>query len=254
VLGEYVAQLVGEGYSIEYFIEGGRSRTGRLLKPKGGMIAMTLRAFLRAPRRPVVFQPVYIGYEKLIEGKSYLGELSGQPKVKESWWTLVRSLSVLRHRYGRVAVNFGEPIDLAVFLDTYAAGWRERLGEDGKITWLCVAAPEPVGGCRHHHVRSVAAEREQVGRRHLRQRRGGERHGGVRTLQAVAPLAFRLVHARIRDLAQALRLLVAELCASLAAAGAGASRARRALRAHSFPTRTRAASRGSASRRARRPS
>ena len=80
VFSEYVAQLVGEGFSLEYFIEGGRSRTGRLMAPKGGMIAMTVRAFLRAPRRPVVFQPVYIGYEKLIEGKSYLDELTGQPK------------------------------------------------------------------------------------------------------------------------------------------------------------------------------
>ena len=66
VLAEYVAQLVGEGFSLEYFIEGGRSRTGRLLAPKGGMIVMTIKAFLRAPRRPVVFQPIYIGYEKLI--------------------------------------------------------------------------------------------------------------------------------------------------------------------------------------------
>src|SRR3546814_8211872 len=64
VLSEYVAQLVAGGYSIEYFIEGGRSRTGRLLQPKGGMISMTVRAFLRPPTRPVLFQPVYIGYEK----------------------------------------------------------------------------------------------------------------------------------------------------------------------------------------------
>src|SRR5690606_24382293 len=97
VLGEYVAQLVGEGFSLEYFIEGGRSRTGRLLQPKGGMIAMTLKAFLRAPRRPVVFQPVYIGYEKLIEGKSYLDELTGQPKRKETIGALVRAgMEVMR--------------------------------------------------------------------------------------------------------------------------------------------------------------
>ncbi len=49
VFTEYVAQLVSGGYSLEYFIEGGRSRTGRLLQPKGGMIAMTLRAYLRQP-------------------------------------------------------------------------------------------------------------------------------------------------------------------------------------------------------------
>ena len=74
VFSEYVATLIGRGDSIEYFIEGGRSRTGRLLTPKAGMLVMTLRAFLRQPRRPVLFQPVYIGYEQLIEGKSYLDE------------------------------------------------------------------------------------------------------------------------------------------------------------------------------------
>ncbi len=82
VLSEYVAQLVAGGYSLEYFVEGGRSRTGRLLQPKGGMISMTLRAFLRQPRKPVLFQPVYIGYEKLMEGGSYLDELSGRPKER----------------------------------------------------------------------------------------------------------------------------------------------------------------------------
>ena len=82
VFSEYMAQLVAGGYSIEYFIEGGRSRTGRLLQPKGGMLAMTVRAYLRQPTRPVLFQPVYIGYEKLMEGDSYLDELTGKAKAE----------------------------------------------------------------------------------------------------------------------------------------------------------------------------
>jgi glycerol-3-phosphate O-acyltransferase len=138
VLGEYVAQLVGEGFSIEYFIEGGRSRTGRLLQPKGGMIAMTLRAFLRAPRRPVVFQPIYIGYEKLIEGDSYLDELTGRPKQKESIGALVvAAMGTLRRRYGQVAVSFGEPIHLSEVLAERAEGWSgEALGPDAKPDWF----------------------------------------------------------------------------------------------------------------------
>ena len=138
VLGEYVAQLVGEGFSIEYFIEGGRSRTGRLLQPKGGMIAMTLRAFLRAPRRPVVFQPVYIGYEKLIEGDSYLDELTGRPKQKESIGALiVAAMGTLRRRYGQVAVSFGEPIHLGDVLVEHAEGWSgEALDPEDKPEWF----------------------------------------------------------------------------------------------------------------------
>ena len=138
VLGEYVAQLVAGGYSIEYFVEGGRSRTGRLLPPKGGMIAMTVRAYLRQPTRPVLFQPVYIGYEKLMEGDSYLDELSGKPKEKESIWQLLSSIPrVLRSNYGQVVVNFGEPIHLGEALAERAPEWDGRpLPDDERPAWL----------------------------------------------------------------------------------------------------------------------
>ena len=147
VLGEYVAQLVAGGYSIEYFVEGGRSRTGRLLPPKGGMIAMTVRAYLRQPTRPVLFQPVYIGYEKLMEGDSYLDELSGKPKEKESIWQLLSSIpKVLRSNYGQVVVNFGEPIQLGEVLAERAPEWDGRpLPDDERPTWLSGMVDELAG-------------------------------------------------------------------------------------------------------------
>ena len=137
VFKEYLAQLIDRGVPIEYFTEGGRSRTGRLLEPRTGILAMTVRAFLRAPRRPVLFQPVYIGYEKLMEGKSYAGELTGKPKEKESLLGLLRGLKVLRQRYGHVALNFGEPIELNPLLDAASASWRtEAADPDAKPEWL----------------------------------------------------------------------------------------------------------------------
>ncbi|MEO8808840.1 MAG: glycerol-3-phosphate 1-O-acyltransferase PlsB [Rhodanobacter sp.] len=137
VFKEYLAQLIDRGVPIEYFIEGGRSRTGRLLAPRGGLLAMTVRAFLRAPRRPVLFQPVYIGYEKLMEGNSYAGELSGKPKEKESLLGLVKGLKVLRQRYGHVALNFGEPIELAPLLDEVSPDWRSANADpEAKPEWL----------------------------------------------------------------------------------------------------------------------
>jgi glycerol-3-phosphate O-acyltransferase len=137
VFGEYVQELIAQGFPLEYFIEGGRSRTGRLLNPRAGMLAMTVCSFLRAPQRPVVFQPVYIGYEKLIEGKSYIGELSGKPKEKESLFGLVRSLGVLREQYGTVTVNFGEPIELNEILGRRAPNWREQgYEEERRPEWL----------------------------------------------------------------------------------------------------------------------
>ena len=137
VFNEYVAQLIDRGVPIEYFIEGGRSRTGRLLAPRAGMLVMTVRAFLRAPRRPVLFQPVYIGYEKLMEGKSYIGELSGKPKEKESLVGLLRGLGVLRQRYGHVSLNFGEPIELTPLLDAASSQWRDTAADPStKPEWL----------------------------------------------------------------------------------------------------------------------
>src|SRR6202000_2256243 len=84
VFMKYLAAIMAPGHSIESFIEGGRSRTGRLLQPKTGMISMTVRSYLRDPVRPIVFIPVYFGYERIVEGTTYIGELSGKPKEKES--------------------------------------------------------------------------------------------------------------------------------------------------------------------------
>jgi glycerol-3-phosphate O-acyltransferase len=137
VLMKYLATIMARGHPIEYFIEGGRSRTGRLLQPKTGILSMTVRGFLHAPVRPVVFIPVYFGYERLAEGRTYLGELSGQPKEKESVLGLLKSWRVLRERFGKVYVNLGEPIALDGVLDRHHAPWRtERFAEDARSPWV----------------------------------------------------------------------------------------------------------------------
>ncbi|NNJ72661.1 MAG: glycerol-3-phosphate 1-O-acyltransferase PlsB, partial [Enterobacterales bacterium] len=84
VFNEYLTTLFNRGYSVEYFPEGGRSRTGRLLPPKTGMLSMTLENVIRGRKKPLLFVPVYIGYDKIMEGKSYLGELRGGSKQSES--------------------------------------------------------------------------------------------------------------------------------------------------------------------------
>jgi len=140
VLMKYLATIMARGHPIEYFIEGGRSRTGRLLQPKTGMLSMTVRGFLHAPVRPVVFIPVYFGYERLVEGRTYLGELSGQPKEKESVLGLLKSWRVLRERFGKVYVNLGEPIALDGILDRHHQHWRaERFEEDVRSPWVARA-------------------------------------------------------------------------------------------------------------------
>ncbi len=128
VFDQYLALNLAKGVSIEYFIEGGRSRTGRLLRGRAGMLAMTVRSFLRDPGRPLIFIPVYFGYERLIEGESYVSELSGRRKKKESLFGLLKSLRALRSRFGKVFVNFGHPIDLAALLDAHHPSWRDDAG------------------------------------------------------------------------------------------------------------------------------
>jgi len=137
VFMKYLAAIMARGHSIEYFVEGGRSRTGRLLQPKTGMISMTVRSHLRDPRRPVVFVPVYFGYERIVEAGTYVGELSGQPKRKESIGDLVRALRVLREKFGRVHVNVGEPILLDDVLQQQAGdAGRAALDEEGRAPWV----------------------------------------------------------------------------------------------------------------------
>jgi glycerol-3-phosphate O-acyltransferase len=140
VFMKYLGLMMARGHAIEYFIEGGRSRTGRLLQPKTGMLSMTVRSYLRDPRRPIVFLPVYFGYERLVEGKTYIGELSGKPKEKESVIGMVRTLPALRKRFGKVHVSFGEPIKLDDILDRYVPDRLPGVPErEERPAWLGTA-------------------------------------------------------------------------------------------------------------------
>jgi len=137
VFVKYLGIMMARGHPIEYFIEGGRSRTGRLLEPKTGMLSMTVRSFLREPRRPVVFVPVYFGYERLVEGSTYIGELSGKPKERESVFGMLRAIPQLRSRFGKVRVSLGDPIQLEEVLAEFAPDWRrEGLATDSRPPWL----------------------------------------------------------------------------------------------------------------------
>ncbi|NBD96133.1 MAG: glycerol-3-phosphate 1-O-acyltransferase PlsB [Gammaproteobacteria bacterium] len=143
VFNQYVTLILDRGVALEYFIEGTRSRTGRLLPPKGGMLSITVRAFLRNPSRPVLFQPVYIGYERLAEGSSYISELSGQQKKPESLSDFRNLINILRKNYGEVTVSFGEPVELETLLDAHNADWRsEQVDNGSKPPWLSDAVED----------------------------------------------------------------------------------------------------------------
>jgi len=137
VFDAYLHEILTRGHSIEYFVEGGRSRTGRLLTPKGGMLVMTVHSYVKTPRRPVVFMPVYFGYEKLIEGDSFISELGGAEKKKESLFGLLRSVKALREHFGKVYVNFGAPIELEHVIAEKHPDWRSlETGNGERPDWI----------------------------------------------------------------------------------------------------------------------
>lgn len=126
VFREYLGELFSRGYSVEYFVEGGRSRTGRLLDPKTGTLSMTLQALLRGGSRPITFVPIYIGYEHVMEVGTYAKELRGAAKEKEGFMQMVRGLRKLRN-LGQGYVNFGEPLSLVNYLNKQVPEWREAI-------------------------------------------------------------------------------------------------------------------------------
>ncbi|HVU03379.1 MAG TPA: 1-acyl-sn-glycerol-3-phosphate acyltransferase [Polyangiaceae bacterium] len=112
VVDTYIRRLIRDGFPLELFVEGGRSRTGKLLPPKFGLLGMIVDAAISVPARQVYYVPISIGYERIVETGAYERELSGGEKVKEDASGLLRTTDVLRHRYGRINLQFGSSLTL----------------------------------------------------------------------------------------------------------------------------------------------
>jgi glycerol-3-phosphate O-acyltransferase len=164
IFRHYVGYLVKEGFTQEFFIEGTRSRTGRTLAPRLGMVAWILEAFVASGRRDLFFVPIGITYERLVEEGAMVSELEGARKQEESVLGLVRARKVLRRRFGSVHVNFGEPLSVAEALgpgrelfqgpETAEAAEGRRALVDGlgheiveRINWAMVANATSVAAC-----------------------------------------------------------------------------------------------------------
>lgn len=128
VFRTYVAYLIKEGFTQEFFIEGGRSRTGKTLPPRLGVLSWDVEAFLASGRRDLLFVPVALTYERLVEEGAMVGELEGAAKEDESMLGLMRAWRFLQRRFGSVYVNFGAPLSLALAIGDR----REELTGDGE--------------------------------------------------------------------------------------------------------------------------
>jgi glycerol-3-phosphate O-acyltransferase len=118
IFTEYVQQLLFEGCNLEFFTEGTRSREGKTLQPKLGLLSVIVEAFFEKKLQNITLLPLHVAYEKLMEGSSYSTELLGQPKKKESLKNLLTSsTSFLKNNYGDISVKFANPISLQNFSD-----------------------------------------------------------------------------------------------------------------------------------------
>ncbi len=118
VFSTYVKTILSEGFSIEFFIEGGRSRTGKLVMPKLGLLSIITEAYLSGAVGDISFVPIFIGYDRIVEESSYISEIGGAVKKKEYLWSLMKSRSLLKKRYGRVYIAFNDPISLKDLIES----------------------------------------------------------------------------------------------------------------------------------------
>jgi glycerol-3-phosphate O-acyltransferase len=130
VFAKYLKVLLKEGLPLEFFIEGGRSRTGKMIMPKYGLLSTIIQAYQEGACDDLALIPVYIGYDRVIEEKSYLKELGGAPKAREKTTDLIRSSKVLRKRYGRVYLNIGEPIQMKSYLAALEKKFEDMILEE----------------------------------------------------------------------------------------------------------------------------
>ncbi len=127
VLYAYIKTLIKTGYNLEVFIEGGRSRTGKLVLPKLGLLNMILRAYIEGAAADLFFVPTFIGYDQVPEEKAYLKELEGGKKVTENVEQLVKARKFLKTRYGRAYIHFSDPISIGDYLNHYPLSTTDQL-------------------------------------------------------------------------------------------------------------------------------
>ncbi|VDO46512.1 unnamed protein product [Haemonchus placei] len=119
ILSEYVQTHVIHGdRPVEFFVEGTRSRVGKSLHPKYGLLQMVLEPYLRGKVYDILVIPVTTNYDKLLEEMLYAYELLGFPKPKESTSGLLKARDFLNKRFGRCFMTFGEPISVRNYFGT----------------------------------------------------------------------------------------------------------------------------------------
>lgn len=135
VFEAYIRHILRQRNILAFFIEGGRSRTGKVLHPKVGMMAMVLDAWRQGIVEDLPLVPVTVDYGKVFEGQAYLREKSGGEKKQENLSAVLRSSQVLKKKHGVIRVRFGEVVKLGEFAKLHGLE-RDKIGFKKKIPFL----------------------------------------------------------------------------------------------------------------------
>lgn len=121
VLHHYIDYLIEKRFTLEWYLEGGRSRSGKLLPPRFGMLAYVVDAWLRGKSEDVVLLPVSIAYDQIQDVGEYVAEQKGGGKERESLGWVLKVVRRLRRRYGAIHIRFGDPVSLREFYSEVSA-------------------------------------------------------------------------------------------------------------------------------------
>ncbi len=119
IFASYIKKVLEEGFHIEFFVEGGRSRTGKLLAPKIGLLSLLIDAFIKNEWEDMTFVPIYIGYDRVLEESAYINEIEGGKKAPENLKNVIKARKFLKKKYGKIYLNFHEPFSLKDYLTHY---------------------------------------------------------------------------------------------------------------------------------------
>jgi glycerol-3-phosphate O-acyltransferase len=117
VLRQYIDYLLEKRFALEWYVEGGRSRSGKLREPRLGLLAYVADSYQRGITDDVVLVPVSIAYDQITDVAAYTAEQRGEKKQKESFVWALKFISGLRKRNGSIHIRFGEPLRMSSHLD-----------------------------------------------------------------------------------------------------------------------------------------
>ena len=116
VLRAYIDFLIEKRFPLEWYIEGGRSRSGKMLPPRYGMLSYVVDSYRRGKSEDVILIPVSIAYDQISEVGDYSREERGAAKEAEGFTWFIRFMRRLGLKYGNIDLRFGEPLSLRAAL------------------------------------------------------------------------------------------------------------------------------------------